>query len=70
MPRTAAGGNLLSLINDILDLSKVESGHLELESTDFDLTDLIEKPIEILAMRAYEKGLELPRHLSPTVPCA
>jgi two-component system sensor histidine kinase/response regulator len=65
-----AGGNLLSLINDILDLSKVEVGHLELESTDFDLSDLIEKAIEILAMRANEKGLELACHLLPGVPCA
>ena len=65
-----AGGNLLSLINDILDLSKVEVGHLELESTDFDLSDLVEKAIEILAMRANEKGLELACHLSPDVPHA
>jgi two-component system sensor histidine kinase/response regulator len=65
-----AGGNLLSLINDILDLSKVEVGHLELESIDFDLSDLLEKAIEILAMRANEKGLELACHLSPDVPCA
>ena len=65
-----AGGNLLSLINDILDLSKVEVGHLELESTDFDLSDLLEKAIEILAMRANEKCLELACHLSPDVPCA
>ena len=65
-----AGGNLLNLINDILDLSKVEVGHLELESTDFDLGDLIEKAIEILAMKANEKGLELACHLSTDVPCA
>jgi len=65
-----AGGNLLSLINDILDLSKVDVGHLELESTDFDLSDLTEKSIEILAMRANEKGLELACHLSPDVPRA
>jgi len=65
-----AGGNLLSLINEILDLSKVEVGHLELESTDFDLSDLVEKAIEILAMRANEKGLELACHLSPDVPSA
>ncbi len=65
-----AGGNLLNLINDILDLSKVEVGHLELESTDFDLNDLVEKAIEILAMRANEKGLELACHLSPDVPHA
>ena len=65
-----AGGNLLHLINDILDLSKVEVGHLELESTNFDLRDLIEKAIEILAMQANEKGLELACHLSTDVPCA
>ncbi|MBC7838189.1 MAG: response regulator [Nitrospiraceae bacterium] len=65
-----AGGNLLNLINDILDLSKVEVGHLELESTEFDLGDLIEKAIEILALRANEKGLELACHISPDVPCA
>ncbi|NWF74414.1 MAG: response regulator [Nitrospirae bacterium] len=65
-----AGENLLGLIKDILDLSKVEVGHLELESTDFDLSDLLEKAIEILAMRANEKGLELACHISPDVPSA
>ena len=65
-----AGSNLLNLINDILDFSKVEAGHLELEAIPFDLGDLIEKAIEILAMRANEKGLELACHLSPDVPCA
>ncbi len=64
-----AGSTLLNLINDILDLSKVEAGHLELESTDFDLSEVIDKTIEILAMRANEKGLELACHLAPNVPC-
>ncbi|HEY6086036.1 MAG TPA: response regulator, partial [Nitrospira sp.] len=64
-----AGSNLLTLINDILDLSKVEAGHIELESIEFDLNDLVEKAIEILAMRANEKGLELACHLAPDVPC-
>ncbi|MDP3092083.1 MAG: response regulator [Nitrospira sp.] len=63
-----AGGNLLNLINDILDLSKVESGHLDLESIDFDLNEVLDKAIEILAMRANEKGLELACHLAPEVP--
>ena len=65
-----AGSSLLQLINDILDLSKVEAGHIELESIEFDLSDLIEKAIEILAMRANEKGLELACHLALDVPCA
>jgi signal transduction histidine kinase/DNA-binding response OmpR family regulator len=65
-----AGSNLLTLINDILDLSKVEAGHIELESIGFDLNDLVEKAIEILAMQANEKGLELACHLSPDVPRA
>ena len=65
-----AGSSLLQLINDILDLSKVEAGHIELESIEFDLGDLIEKAIEILAMRANEKGLELACHLAPDVPCS
>ena len=64
-----AGGSLLSLINDILDLSKVEAGHLKLDIVDFDLSDLIDKAIEILALRANEKGLDLACHLSADVPC-
>ncbi|HEX7768274.1 MAG TPA: response regulator [Nitrospira sp.] len=63
-----AGGNLLNLINDILDLSKVESGHMELEFIDFDLNEVLDKAVEILAMRANEKGLELACHLAPDVP--
>ena len=63
-----AGSNLLNLINDILDLSKVEAGHLELESIDFDLNEVLDKAVEILAMRANEKGLELACHLAPEVP--
>ena len=44
-----AGSQLLDLINDILDLSKVESGHLTLESLDFDLTEVMDKTLEIMA---------------------
>ena len=54
-----AGDNLLNLINDILDLSKVEASQLELEQTGFRLNDHLEKVIEIVAGRAQEKGLTL-----------
>lgn len=64
-----AGGTLLSLINDILDLSKVEAGRLELESIGFDLYEVIDKAVDILAMRANEKGLELACHVDRNVPC-
>jgi len=65
-----AGSTLLNLINDILDLSKVEAGHLDLESIDFDLSEVLDKAIDFLAMRANEKGLELACHLAADVPCA
>ncbi|MGZ8404532.1 MAG: response regulator [Nitrospira sp.] len=64
-----AGGTLLNLLNDILDLSKVEAGRLELESIGFDLNEVIDKAVEILAMRANEKGLELACHIDQNVPC-
>jgi signal transduction histidine kinase len=55
----SAGENLLTLINDILDISKLEAGHFELEKIDLDLREIIEKTCEILALRAHKKGLEL-----------
>jgi PAS domain S-box-containing protein len=63
-----AGDNLLNLINDILDLSKVEASQLELERTGFSLNDLLEKVKEILAGRAQEKGLALLFDIAPDVP--
>jgi PAS domain S-box-containing protein len=63
-----AGDNLLHLINDILDLSKVEAGRMELEDIDFNLHEVTEKACDMLADRAYEKGLELNNHVLPDVP--
>ena len=54
-----AGDNLLNLINDILDLSKVEASQLELERTGFSSDELLEKVTEMVAVRAQEKGLAL-----------
>jgi PAS domain S-box-containing protein len=65
-----AGSQLLDLINDILDLSKVESGHLTLESLEFDLGEVLDKTLEIMAIRAHEKGLELALRIDPGVSTA
>jgi PAS domain S-box-containing protein len=59
---------LLSLIDDILDLAKVESGRLQLETVDFDLSELVEKVAETLATRAHGKGLELAARIVPGTP--
>jgi signal transduction histidine kinase/CheY-like chemotaxis protein len=54
-----AGDTLLKLVSDILDLSKIEAGQLELESIDFDLPGVLEESVEIYALKAAEKGVEL-----------
>jgi PAS domain S-box-containing protein len=63
-----AGSNLLSLINDVLDLSKIEAGHLDLDIVDFDLNDLVQRAAELVAVRAAEKNLELAYQIQPDVP--
>ena len=63
-----AGENLLLLINDILDLSKVEASQLDLEKTEFSVIELVEKTIEMLSVRAEQKGLALIYQISPSTP--
>jgi len=65
-----AGDNLLNLINDILDLSKVEASQLDLERTGFSLADLLEKVTEMVSIRAHEKLLTLVCEIAPDVPTA
>ena len=60
--------SLLTVIDDILDYSKLEAGKLELDPVSFDLRDHIEETVGILAVRAHEKGLELVAEVSPDVP--
>jgi len=55
--------SLLAIINDILDVSKLEAGKVDLEAIDFDLTDLVEDIAELLAPRAAEKSLEIACYL-------
>jgi signal transduction histidine kinase/CheY-like chemotaxis protein len=56
---------LLSLLNDILDISKLEAGGVELEDFPFELEDLIEGTVELLTPKAAEKGLEIGVVLTP-----
>lgn len=60
-----AGETLLALINDILDLAKVEAGRIELESVRFDLSELVESTVEIMANAAHKKGLEISYRVDP-----
>ena len=59
---------LLSIINGILDLSRLESGHLTLEHIEFDLRDTIESAVELLAETAHIKGLDLVCWIEPEAP--
>ncbi|MFP4474101.1 MAG: ATP-binding protein [Desulfatibacillaceae bacterium] len=64
----SSSDTLLALIGGILDISKVESGQIELEKTPFDLVSLAEKTCEILAPRAGKKGLKLACDVDPAIP--
>ncbi|WPU64319.1 response regulator [Peredibacter starrii] len=55
----SAGNSLLNIINDILDLSKIESGNLELEEQPFKFSTMVANAAEIMALKAHQKHLEL-----------
>ncbi len=63
-----SGDALLALLNDILDLSKIEAGKLELERHPFDLRQCVESVLDLLAARASEKGLDLGCLVAPHTP--
>ncbi|MDA7657821.1 response regulator [Verrucomicrobia bacterium] len=60
--------NLLTIINDILDLSKLEAGRLEIESVDFSIHNLCESTLEMLSPVAHGKGLEIGLILDDRIP--
>lgn len=63
-----SGESLLSLINDILDFSKIEAGKLSIEESPFDLHELINRSVNLSAMAAHTKGLELITAIDPAIP--
>jgi PAS domain S-box-containing protein len=63
-----SGDALLTIINDILDFSKIEADKLELEVQPFDLRECMESAIDLLALNASQKGLELGCVIEPDVP--
>ena len=63
----ASGRHLLSLINDILDLAKIEAGRMELDLEDFDLAQAIDNAVVLVRERATRKGLVLETALAPAL---
>ena len=63
-----SGESLLGLLNDILDFSKIEAKKLDMETLDFDLRGLLDDFAALLALRAYDKGLEFVCAAAPDVP--
>lgn len=66
----SSAGTLLHLINDILDLSKIEAGGIEFESTEFVVHELVESVPEMFSPQGRTRGLELNCCISPDVPQA
>ncbi|MGI8553263.1 MAG: GAF domain-containing protein, partial [Dehalococcoidia bacterium] len=64
----ASGENLLTIINDILDFSKIDAGRLELEEAPFDLRECVEGALDLVAMPAGRKGLDLAYLIDSDVP--
>ena len=60
--------SLLDVINEILDISKIEADKLELENIEFDLSDIIEKTAMIMTHRCSEKGITLITEIEPDIP--
>ena len=63
-----SGEHLLELINDVLEMSKVEAGRVELHETVFDLQELLRTLIQMQQQRADDKGLELQLEMTPDLP--
>jgi signal transduction histidine kinase/DNA-binding NarL/FixJ family response regulator/HPt (histidine-containing phosphotransfer) domain-containing protein len=63
-----SGQSLLTILNDILDYSKLEAGRLDIETIDFDLHRQVEGVTALMGSRAGEKGIQLESRVAPDVP--
>lgn len=63
-----AGNSLLAIINDVLDISKIESGRMEILKTEYELSSLVSDCCSMIAIRAQDKGLQLNAGCKGTVP--
>lgn len=63
-----SAGNLLTVINDVLDFARIEAGKMPIESVEFPLAELIEQACAPLAVLAAEKSLTFTRYLAPDLP--
>lgn len=64
----SAADSLLSIINDVLDFSRIESGKLELEYIDFNLQQTLEDAVALMSQRAHNKGIELAEFIPDNIP--
>ncbi len=60
--------HLLEIINEVLDMSKIEAGKVELDEQEIDLAGLIDSVVRIMANRAFSSGLEIRQHIAPDLP--
>ncbi|GAA3868244.1 hypothetical protein GCM10022243_37400 [Saccharothrix violaceirubra] len=63
-----SGDSLLSIINEILDYSKIEAGQIDLEDVSFDVVECVESALALVALPASDKGIELVGHVDPGCP--
>jgi signal transduction histidine kinase/CheY-like chemotaxis protein len=64
----ASGRALLSILDEILDASKIEAGRLEIEERPFNLVETVEAVCELMAPRAHAKNVEIASHVAQTLP--